>query len=196
MLNGVAAGSNVNGITPTSTAAKSVNGTPSMLGLQKATAAAVAQQKQLQQQQKQHSLVNGGTKQIGQPSAQQGYVGMTTTPLKGGRNSLLRNESPSSIGEKSPPRMTPHASPIPTTLPANVHQVSRTPIFPQHFFFKSLSFNYFSFRKMLAVLYTFIQLPIIRPARIATQSVCPAALWTQRLHIMAGSRLWALACRP
>ncbi|XP_065359012.1 PAN2-PAN3 deadenylation complex subunit PAN3 isoform X3 [Calliphora vicina] len=121
MLNGVAAGSNVNGITPTSTAAKSVNGTPSMLGLQKATAAAVAQQKQLQQQQK-HSLVNGGTKQIGQPSAQQGYVGMTTTPLKGGRNSLLRNESPSSIGEKSPPRMTPHASPIPTTLPANVHQ--------------------------------------------------------------------------
>ncbi|KAM7356369.1 poly(A) specific ribonuclease subunit PAN3 isoform 6-T13 [Cochliomyia hominivorax] len=133
MLNGGVAAcsaSNVNGLTPTSTsAAKSVNGTPSMLGLQKATAAAVAQQKQLQQQQqqqqqqqKQHSLVNGGTKQIGQSSANQGYVGMTTTPLKGGRNSLLRNESPSSIGEKSPPRMTPHASPIPTTLPANVHQ--------------------------------------------------------------------------
>lgn len=131
MLNG-----NVNGLTPTTTtsavvAAKSVNGTgtPSMLGLQKATAAAVAQQKQLQQQQQQqqnkHSLVNGGTKQIVASSANQGgYVGMTTTPLKGGRNSLLRNESPSSIGEKSPPRMTPHASPIPTTLPANVHQVS------------------------------------------------------------------------
>ncbi|XP_046807117.1 PAN2-PAN3 deadenylation complex subunit PAN3 isoform X2 [Lucilia cuprina] len=124
MLNGVTSVGNnvVNGLTPTSTAAKSVNGTPSMLGLQKATAAAVAQQKQLQQQ-KHNSHVNGGTKQIGQTSANQGgYVGMTTTPLKGGRNSLLRNESPSSIGEKSPPRMTPHASPIPTTLPANVHQ--------------------------------------------------------------------------
>ena len=131
MLNGVTAVSNnVNGLTSTTTAvvaaAKSVNGTPSMLGLQKATAAAVAQQKQLQQQQqqKQHSLINGGTKQIAvAPSTTQGYVGMTTTPLKGGRNSLLRNDSPSSIGEKSPPRMTPHASPIPTTLPANVHQV-------------------------------------------------------------------------
>lgn len=140
-LNGVA-GNAVNGLTPTSTSNKSVNGTPSMLGLQKATAAAVAQQKQLQQkhhqqqqqhsshlqqqqqQQTQHSLVNGGNGQIGPPSTNQGYVGMTTTPLKGGRTNLRRNESPSSIGEKSPPRITPHASPIPTTLPASVHQVS------------------------------------------------------------------------
>uniref|UniRef100_A0A1I8PZ25 PAN2-PAN3 deadenylation complex subunit PAN3 n=1 Tax=Stomoxys calcitrans TaxID=35570 RepID=A0A1I8PZ25_STOCA len=139
-LNGV--GNAVNGLTPTtSTSSKSVNGTPSMLGLQKATAAAVAQQKQLQQkhhqqqtqhpshlqqqqaQQSQHGLVNGGAaQQIGPPNSNQGYVGMTTTPLKGGRPSLRRNESPSSIGEKSPPRITPHASPIPTTLPASVHQ--------------------------------------------------------------------------
>ncbi|XP_075163488.1 poly(A) specific ribonuclease subunit PAN3 isoform X4 [Haematobia irritans] len=136
-LNGV--GNAVNGLTSTSTNSKSVNGTPSMLGLQKATAAAVAQQKQslqqkhhqqsqhpshLQQQtqQSQHSLVNGGGTQIGPPNANQGYVGMTTTPLKGGRSSLRRNESPSSVGEKSPPRITPHASPIPTTLPGSVHQ--------------------------------------------------------------------------
>ncbi|XP_073841801.1 poly(A) specific ribonuclease subunit PAN3 isoform X4 [Musca autumnalis] len=136
-LNGGVGGNAVNGLTPTSsTSNKSVNGTPSMLGLQKATAAAVAQQKQLQQkhhqqqshlqqqqQQPQHSLINGGSQQIGPPNANQGYVGMTsTTPLKGGRSSLRRNDSPSSIGEKSPPRITPHASPIPTTLPASVHQ--------------------------------------------------------------------------
>lgn len=127
-------------------AAKSVNGTPSsLLGLQKASAAAVAQQKQLQQQhhhqhqqsqhqqqtQSSHALVNGVIATTQPPAGTQSYVNMTT-PLKV-RSNMLRNESPTNLGggvgggggvagEKSPPRITPHASPIPTTLPANVHQ--------------------------------------------------------------------------
>lgn len=124
----------LNGLNPSTSVGKSVNGTPSsILGLQKAAAAAVAQQqqKQLQQQhstqsqQQQHTLVNGTAVPVPTTNnTQSSYVGMSTTPMKA-RNNLMRNESPSSIGEKSPPRITPHASPIPSTLPANVHQVSK-----------------------------------------------------------------------
>lgn len=118
--------------------AKSVNGTPSsLLGLQKAAAAAVAQQKQLQQQhhhkhqqqsqqptQPSHALVNGVITTSQPPTGTQSYVNMST-PLKV-RGNMLHNESPTNLvsggSEKSPTRITPHASPIPTTLPANVHQ--------------------------------------------------------------------------
>nr|XP_014090375.2 PAN2-PAN3 deadenylation complex subunit PAN3 isoform X1 [Bactrocera oleae]XP_014090377.2 PAN2-PAN3 deadenylation complex subunit PAN3 isoform X1 [Bactrocera oleae]XP_036219816.1 PAN2-PAN3 deadenylation complex subunit PAN3 isoform X1 [Bactrocera oleae]XP_036219817.1 PAN2-PAN3 deadenylation complex subunit PAN3 isoform X1 [Bactrocera oleae] len=116
---------------------KSVNSTPSsLLGLQKAAAAAVAQQKQLQQQhhhkhqqqaqqptQPSHALANGVTT-TQPPTGTQSYVNMST-PLKV-RSNMLHNESPTNLvgggSEKSPSRITPHASPIPTTLPANVHQ--------------------------------------------------------------------------
>ncbi|XP_037940284.1 PAN2-PAN3 deadenylation complex subunit PAN3 [Teleopsis dalmanni] len=118
---------NINGLSPAST--KLVNGSTSLLGMQKATAAVLAQQKQIQQQpqQPQHSILNGtisttaNQQIVAPPTATQPYVNMTT-PLKGRNNLLQRNESPTNIGEKSPPRITPHVSPIPSTLSANVHQ--------------------------------------------------------------------------
>ncbi|XP_019847695.1 PAN2-PAN3 deadenylation complex subunit PAN3 isoform X2 [Bactrocera dorsalis] len=126
----------VGGVGPS--VAKSVNSTPSsLLGLQKAAAAAVAQQKQLQQQhhhklqqqsqqptQPSHALVNGVISTTQPPTGTQSYVNMST-PMKV-RGNMLHNESPTNLvsggSEKSPTRITPHASPIPTTLPANVHQ--------------------------------------------------------------------------
>ncbi|XP_036338330.1 PAN2-PAN3 deadenylation complex subunit PAN3 isoform X3 [Rhagoletis pomonella] len=97
------------------------------------------QQSQQQQQQTQSSraLVNGVLPTTQQPTGTQAYVNMTT-PLKV-RSNMLRNESPTTHGvgvgggsvgggggggggEKSPPRITPRTSPIPTTLPASVHQ--------------------------------------------------------------------------
>ncbi|XP_039966868.1 PAN2-PAN3 deadenylation complex subunit PAN3 isoform X1 [Bactrocera neohumeralis] len=126
----------VGGVGPS--VAKSVNSTPSsLLGLQKAAAAAVAQQKQLQQQhhhklqqqsqqptQPSHALVNGVISTTQPPTGTKSYVNMST-PMKV-RGNMLLNESPTNLvsggSEKSPTRITPHASPIPTTLPANVHQ--------------------------------------------------------------------------
>ncbi|XP_067646896.1 PAN2-PAN3 deadenylation complex subunit PAN3 isoform X2 [Eurosta solidaginis] len=140
------AGVNVSGggIGPSGTKSGNVNPS-SLLGLQKATAAAVAQQKQIQHQQHHHqhqqhqqnqqhqqqtqsaahALVNGVITTTQPPAGNPAYVNMTT-PMKV-RGTMLRNESPSNItggagDEKSPPRITPHASPIPTTLPASVHQ--------------------------------------------------------------------------
>ncbi|XP_030385179.1 PAN2-PAN3 deadenylation complex subunit PAN3 isoform X2 [Scaptodrosophila lebanonensis] len=120
------------------TISKTVNGTNSMLGLQKTAAVAAATVVQ-QQKQQQQPLVNATGAPISAPIAITGappnpaatpFVSTmsTQTPHKG-RSALLRNDSPTAAllggaGEKTPPHgVTPHtASPIPTTLPTSVHQ--------------------------------------------------------------------------
>ncbi|KAL7734202.1 hypothetical protein ACLKA6_011873 [Drosophila palustris] len=129
---------------------KTSNGSnASILSMQKTTSAAtvsIAQQQQQQQQhqkqqqqQQQPSVVNAVTVTASSapiaisgsappnPAAAPFVSSMSAqTPLKA-RNAMMRQDSPTAAligGEKSPPHgMTPHgASPIPTTLPASVHQ--------------------------------------------------------------------------
>ncbi|KAH8302680.1 hypothetical protein KR044_009400, partial [Drosophila immigrans] len=121
---------------------KSVNGSnSSILSMQKTTSVStvsIAQQQQQQQQKQQSTLVNATGTTSSAPIAISGsappnpaaapFVSSMSaqTPLKA-RNAMMRQDSPTAAligGEKSPPHgMTPHgASPIPTTLPASVHQ--------------------------------------------------------------------------
>ncbi|BFF97994.1 PAN2-PAN3 deadenylation complex subunit PAN3 [Drosophila madeirensis] len=123
------------------TISKTANGSSSMLSLQKSASSIVSIAQQHQQQKQQSPLVhsNSGSAPSApiaisgappNPSAAPFVSSMSAqTPLKG-RGPMLRQESPTAAmlaggpGEKSPPHgMTPHgASPIPTTLPASVHQ--------------------------------------------------------------------------
>ncbi|XP_055846663.1 PAN2-PAN3 deadenylation complex subunit PAN3 isoform X2 [Episyrphus balteatus] len=129
---------------PTTPVSVKTNATPN-LGLQKSVIAAAVQKHQQQQQQQQqqqllqqqilhksqsqqqpqsHAAVvtnlvksaaaNPQITATKAPTATQSFA--MTTPLK-------QRHSPSSVGEKSPPRISPHGSPIPNTLSsANVHQ--------------------------------------------------------------------------
>lgn len=57
-----------------------------------------------------------------QPVAATVPSSFSVTPIKGRGNSLIQNDSPQSVGESSPAVNTPQTSPIPSALPAGVHQ--------------------------------------------------------------------------
>lgn len=68
----------------------------------------------------QQPLGSQSTSQIGSQSP---YIHVSNNSMKTSHNNLLHNNSPANVVEKLSPHLTPATSPIPPTIPTNIHQV-------------------------------------------------------------------------